>query len=104
MNLITSVICFAILGFLLGSQFFRYVSLEAKLKPGMPRKAPGSYWFSFVLTLVAMFAVIGLGSEFGMFEKPNYGVAEAVFSFAAAVVAVYLGYRFTKWRAREKAI
>ena len=104
MMLITKVICFAIMGFLLGSQFFRYVSVETKAKPGVLKEAPGSYWLSFVLTLAAMLAVIVFGSQFGLFEKSSYGVLATASSFIVGAVSVYLGYWLTKWRAREKAI
>ena len=101
MSLILKAACFSIIGFLLGSQFFRYISEDAKSKSARLRNVSLRYWLSYALTLAAMFAVVVLGAKYGLFEKSSYGVAGTVFQFISAAIFSFIGYSLTKWKARE---
>ncbi|GAB5415762.1 MAG: hypothetical protein Cons2KO_33650 [Congregibacter sp.] len=102
MHLIINFLIFTILGFLLGSQFYRYVSMQ-KTVSGASKKIPISYWFSYIFTLAGMFVVVLIGSQFGLFVNSSYGLGGDVIPIVGALPFCYLGYRLTKWRTRANA-
>lgn len=104
MTLLLNAVFFAYLGYLVGAQLHRFLSSQASSKYSTFSNTPLRYWLSYILTLAVMFLVIFLGAKNGVFDKHQYGVVWDIISFGLAGLFCYFGYRFTKWRSRDKAI